>query len=46
MARKLRESGFEAYALLGGYNAWRDQYPTEPKATTQLAGGTIPMNPA
>jgi rhodanese-related sulfurtransferase len=37
VARKLREKGFDARALLGGYNAWRSQYPVEPKSTPDMA---------
>ncbi|MFQ3647344.1 MAG: cation:proton antiporter [Anaerolineae bacterium] len=29
----LRERGQEAYVLQGGYDAWRSQYPLEPKPT-------------
>jgi hypothetical protein len=31
VARQLGELGFEAAALKGGYNAWRETYPVEPK---------------
>jgi hypothetical protein len=31
VARQLRELGFDAAALKGGYNAWREKYPIEPK---------------
>ena len=31
MARQLTALGFDAAALLGGYNAWRARYPVEPK---------------
>jgi hypothetical protein len=31
VARQLRELGFDAAALKGGYNAWRDRYPIESK---------------
>ncbi|HET8906824.1 MAG TPA: hypothetical protein VFN11_07655 [Ktedonobacterales bacterium] len=37
MARTLREKGFDARALLGGYNAWRSAYPVEPKSKPDLA---------
>jgi rhodanese-related sulfurtransferase len=30
VARQLRSLGFDAAALLGGYNAWRSSYPVEP----------------
>lgn len=29
--RELQGAGFEAAALKGGYNAWRERYPVEPK---------------
>ena len=34
MARQLRELGFDAAALKGGYNAWREKYPIEAKQRT------------
>jgi hypothetical protein len=40
VARQLRELGFDAVALKGGYNAWRARYPIEskqPLATTDTA---------
>lgn len=41
MALFLRDQGYEAFALQGGYAAWRDAgYPLEPKkveAKTKLA---------
>lgn len=38
-ARQLRAMGFDARALLGGYNAWEASYPVEPK-------GLVPIAPA
>jgi rhodanese-related sulfurtransferase len=32
VARELREHGFNAAALEGGYNAWKAEFPVEPKA--------------
>ncbi|HET9224659.1 MAG TPA: hypothetical protein VFO07_19255 [Roseiflexaceae bacterium] len=43
MARQLRALGFDAAALKGGYNEWRDKYPVESKlpiATLHSAGDT------
>jgi hypothetical protein len=40
VARQLRELGFDAAALKGGYNAWRAKYPIESKqpiATPHMA---------
>ena len=31
VSRHLKEMGFEAFALQGGYNAWKALYPVEPK---------------
>jgi rhodanese-related sulfurtransferase len=31
VARFLHDHGFSAYALLGGFNAWKAEYPVEPK---------------
>lgn len=31
VARQLRTKGFEAYALAGGYAAWANAYPVEPR---------------
>ncbi len=36
VARFLKEQGFEASALKGGYAAWVAAYPIEPKGTAQL----------
>jgi rhodanese-related sulfurtransferase len=33
VARQLRQLGFDAVALAGGYNAWRATHPVEPKPT-------------
>lgn len=33
VARQLQELGFDAAALTGGYEAWRESYPIEPKPT-------------
>jgi rhodanese-related sulfurtransferase len=33
VARHLRQRGFDAVALAGGYNAWRATHPVEPKPT-------------
>jgi len=30
VARQLRALGFDAAALLGGFNAWRANHPVEP----------------
>jgi rhodanese-related sulfurtransferase len=30
VAQQLRALGFEAYALEGGFDAWRAAYPVEP----------------
>jgi rhodanese-related sulfurtransferase len=30
VARQLRSRGFDAAALLGGFNAWAAEYPVEP----------------
>jgi rhodanese-related sulfurtransferase len=32
VARQLQKAGFEASALVGGYNAWRASHPVEPKS--------------
>jgi hypothetical protein len=32
VAQQLQEMGFDARALLGGYNAWVAEYPVEDKA--------------
>ncbi len=38
MALALREAGVEAWALEGGFSAWkRGGYPTEPKAPAEGA---------
>jgi rhodanese-related sulfurtransferase len=31
VAQQLQDLGFEARALLGGYDAWKAQYPVEDK---------------
>jgi hypothetical protein len=31
VAQHLQELGFDARALLGGYDAWKAQYPVEAK---------------
>jgi rhodanese-related sulfurtransferase len=31
VAQYLQEAGYDARALLGGYDAWRAEYPIEPK---------------
>jgi rhodanese-related sulfurtransferase len=36
VARKLRDLGFDASALLGGYNAWAREYPVEPKIVAKV----------
>jgi hypothetical protein len=33
VARQLRMHGFDAAALLGGYDAWRAMYSVEPKGS-------------
>jgi rhodanese-related sulfurtransferase len=35
VARQLIELGFDAVALEGGYNAWRQRFPVEAKGETQ-----------
>jgi len=37
VARRLNKLGFEAAALEGGFDAWKEEYPveTEPEKTTQ-----------
>jgi rhodanese-related sulfurtransferase len=30
VAQQLRKIGFNAVALEGGFNAWRDKFPVEP----------------
>jgi hypothetical protein len=37
VARQLRELGFDAAALQGGYQAWRTIYPVEPKGKVAVA---------
>jgi hypothetical protein len=38
VAQQLQEMGFDARALLGGYNAWAAEYPVEDKvAVLELA---------
>jgi hypothetical protein len=32
VARQLIEQGFQARALAGGYHAWRERFPVEPRA--------------
>jgi rhodanese-related sulfurtransferase len=34
VAHQLQELGFNAAALLGGFNAWRAAYPVEPRASS------------
>jgi rhodanese-related sulfurtransferase len=41
VSRFLKEAGFEASALKGGYNAWHEQYPVEPKGTAHLSPSRI-----
>jgi hypothetical protein len=36
VARELRALGFDAAALQGGYNAWRETYPVEPKRESRM----------
>ena len=36
VARFLKSKGFSAAALVGGYNAWHDQYPVEPKGMVSI----------
>jgi hypothetical protein len=53
VARQLRMHGFDAAALLGGYNAWRAVYPVEPKGSGAVvaqrardgAGSGVPRPP-
>jgi rhodanese-related sulfurtransferase len=37
VARQLRQLGFDAAALEGGYAAWRASFPVEPKAVAATA---------
>ncbi|MBX3061891.1 MAG: cation:proton antiporter [Anaerolineae bacterium] len=37
VARQLKEQGFTARALQGGFHAWRDKYPVEPKNVIGVA---------
>jgi rhodanese-related sulfurtransferase len=36
VARFLKSKGFSAAALVGGYNAWHDRYPVEPKGSVSI----------
>jgi rhodanese-related sulfurtransferase len=36
VARYLNSKGFDAAALVGGYNAWHASYPVEPKGTVTI----------
>jgi hypothetical protein len=36
VARQLGELGIRAVALAGGYNAWKERFPVEPKAKSPL----------
>ncbi|HEX2032768.1 MAG TPA: hypothetical protein VHS99_01165 [Chloroflexota bacterium] len=39
MAQQLRDLGFEAAALQGGFDAWRASQPVEPVPRTSLVSG-------
>jgi len=41
VARQLREMGFDARALAGGYRAWSQAYDVEP-----LSPASAPTNPS
>jgi hypothetical protein len=41
VARQLLGLGFDAAALLGGYNAWRAAFPVEPKQHMRPAQANI-----
>lgn len=38
-ARRLQNMGFEATALLAGYEAWKERYPVEPADEQRVAWG-------
>jgi hypothetical protein len=43
VARQLQKLGFEAAALLGGWDAWRAEFPVEPIAAARAsAAGAAP----
>jgi rhodanese-related sulfurtransferase len=37
--RRLQKMGFEATALLAGYEAWKERYPVEPADEQRVAWG-------
>jgi hypothetical protein len=41
VARQLHTLGFDAAALLGGYDAWRAKHPIEAKGETSLQPGAV-----
>ncbi len=41
VSRRLKALGFEASALQGGYNAWRVEYPVEPKGSVLVSAASL-----